>query len=127
MDRILKAIKKLQLRVGVLKDSNDIAKWNNKELDILLAHPASAAYGLNLQEGGNHIVWFGLNWSLELYSQANARLYRQGQKNIVFIHNLVIDKCRDIDVIDAIENKNNNQNALLESLKARIKKIKGGT
>lgn len=127
MERILRAIKKLQLRVGVLKDSNDIAKWNNKELDILLAHPASAAYGLNLQDGGNHIVWFGLNWSLELYSQANARLYRQGQKNIVFIHNLVIDKCRDIDVIDAIENKNNNQNALLESLKARIKKIKGGT
>ena len=110
--------------MGILKDSNDIAKWNNKELDILLAHPASAAYGLNLQDGGNHIVWFGLNWSLELYSQANARLYRQGQKNTVFIHNLVVDNCRDIDVIDAIENKNNNQNALLESLKARIKKIK---
>ena len=124
LERIQKAVKKLHLRTGILKDSSDIEKWNNKELDILLAHPASAAYGLNLQEGGSHIVWFGLNYSLELYQQANARLYRQGQKNTVFIHNLVVDKCRDIDVIDALENKNSNQNALLESLKARIKKIK---
>lgn len=127
LERIQKTLKKLKLRVGILKDSADIAKWNNRELDILLAHPASAAYGLNLQDGGNHIVWFGLNWSLELYSQANARLYRQGQKNTVFIHNLVIDGCRDVDVLHALEDKNYNQNALLESLKARIKKIKGGT
>lgn len=105
LERIQKALKKLKMRVGVLKNSSDIAKWNNKELDILLAHPASAAYGLNLQDGGNHIVWFGLNWSLELYQQANARLFRQGQKNTVFIHNLVIDECRDIDVIDALERK----------------------
>ncbi len=125
LERIKSSLKKLQLKVGILKDSNDIAKWNNKELDILLAHPASAAYGLNLQDGGNHIVWFGLNWSLELYSQANARLYRQGQKNTVFIHNLIVDNCRDVDVIKALEDKNCNQNALLESLKARIKKIRG--
>lgn len=127
LERIQKVVKKLKLRVGILKDSADIAKWNSRELDILLAHPASAAYGLNLQDGGNHIVWFGLNWSLELYSQANARLYRQGQKNTVFIHNLVIDGCRDVDVLHALEDKNYNQNALLESLKVRIKKIKGGT
>lgn len=82
--------------------------------------------GLNLQDGGNHIVWFGLNWSLELYQQANARLYRQGQKQTVFIHNLAIDGCRDIDVIEALEGKNANQDALLESLKARIRKIKEG-
>lgn len=125
LERIKSSLKKLQLKVVILKDSNDIAKWNNKELDILLAHPASAAYGLNLQDGGNHIVWFGLNWSLELYSQANARLYRQGQKNTVFIHNLIVDNCRDVDVIKALEDKNCNQNALLESLKARIKKIRG--
>lgn len=124
LERIEKELKKLKLRYGILKDSEDIAKWNNKELDILLAHPASAAYGLNLQDGGSHIVWFGLNYSLELYQQANARLYRQGQKNTVFIHNLVIDGCRDIDVLDALENKNNNQEALLASLKARIKKVK---
>lgn len=124
LERIQKALKKLKLRVGILKDSQDIAKWNNRELDILLTHPASAAYGLNLQDGGSHIVWFGLNYSLELYQQANARLYRQGQKDTVFIHNLIIDGCRDIDVISALENKNSNQEALLESLKARIKKVK---
>lgn len=124
LERIQRALKSLKLRIGILKDSNDIAKWNKKELDILLAHPASAAYGLNLQDGGNHIVWFGLNWSLELYQQANARLYRQGQTQTVFIHNLVVDGCRDVDVIDALESKKDGQAALLESLKARIKKIK---
>lgn len=124
LERIKKAFTKLKLKVGVLKDSNDIAKWNNHELDILLAHPASAAYGLNLQDGGHHIVWFGLNWSLELYQQANARLFRQGQKETVFIHNLITDGCRDIDVIDALEGKNVSQEALLESLKARIKQVK---
>lgn len=124
LERIQRALTKLKLRVGVLKNSNDIAKWNNKELDILLAHPASAAYGLNLQDGGNHVVWFGLNWSLELYQQANARLYRQGQKNTVFIHNLVIDGCRDVDVMQALQDKNNGQEALLASLKARIKRVK---
>ena len=124
LERIQRALKSLKLRIGILKDSQDIAKWNNKELDILLAHPASAAYGLNLQDGGNHIVWFGLNWSLELYQQANARLYRQGQTQTVFIHNLVIDGCRDLDVIEALESKRDGQEALLNSLKARIKKIK---
>lgn len=124
LERIQKAVKKLKLRVGVLKDKEDIAKWNNRELDILLAHPASAAYGLNLQDGGNHIVWFGLNWSLELYQQANARLYRQGQKENVIVHILVADGCRDIDVIQALEDKNKGQEMLLNSLKARIKKVK---
>lgn len=107
-----------------MKDKEDIAKWNNRELDILLAHPASAAYGLNLQDGGNHIVWFGLNWSLELYQQANARLYRQGQEENVIVHILVADGCRDIDVIQALEDKNKGQEMLLNSLKARIKKVK---
>lgn len=124
LERIERELKKLKMRIGILKDSKDIERWNNGELDVLLAHPASAAYGLNLQDGGSHIVWFGLNYSLELYQQANARLYRQGQKNTVFIHNLIIDGCRDIDVLNALEDKNSNQEALLESLKARIKKIK---
>lgn len=124
LERIERELKKLKMRIGILKDSKDIERWNNGELDVFLAHPASAAYGLNLQDGGSHIVWFGLNYSLELYQQANARLYRQGQKNTVFIHNLIIDGCRDIDVLNALEDKNSNQEALLESLKARIKKIK---
>lgn len=122
--RIQQALKKYKLKVGELKDSNTITSWNNRELDILLAHPASAAYGLNLQEGGNHIIWFGLNWSLELYQQANARLYRQGQKERVFIHHLTVDGCQDEFVMDALENKNTTQESLLNALKAKIKALK---
>lgn len=124
LERIQKAVMKMKLRVGILKSAEDIAKWNSGELDILLAHPASAAYGLNLQDGGNHIIWFGLNWSLELYKQANARLYRQGQKQKVVVHLLVAADCRDEDVLEALEGKDLNQNKLLESLKARIKRVK---
>ena len=124
LDRILKLLKKLKLKVGLLKTSEDIAKWNNGELDILLAHPASAAYGLNLQEGGSHVIWFGLNWSLELYQQANARLYRQGQKETVFIHHIVVDTGMDLSVMKALEEKNSTQESLLNALKAKIKKIK---
>lgn len=126
LDRIEQVLKKMKLKVGILKDSNDIARWNNKELDILLAHPASAAYGLNLQDGGNHVIWFGLNWSLELYKQANARLYRQGQKETVVIHHLVAAECMDENVLSALEEKDVNQNKLLEILKARIKQVKEG-
>lgn len=125
LDRILKAFEKSNLRIGLLKTSEDIAKWNNGELDLLLAHPASAAYGLNLQEGGSHIIWFGLNWSLELYQQANARLYRQGQKEKVFIHHIVIDGGMDTDVMKALEEKSSTQESLLNALKAKIKKVKG--
>ena len=126
LDRLQKVLKSMKLRVGVLKSSEDIAKWNNKELDILLAHPASAAYGLNLQDGGNHIIWFGLNWSLELYKQANARLYRQGQKETVVVHHLVTANSVDENVLSALEEKDVNQNKLLEILKARIIQVKGG-
>ena len=95
-------------------------------MDVLLAHPASAAYGLNLQEGGNHVVWFGLNWSLELYSQANARLHRQGQSQKVIVHHLITQGSRDEDVIAALHDKEATQDRLIESLKARIDKVKGG-
>lgn len=122
--RIIKALTKMKLKIGELKTKEDITKWNNKELDVLLAHPASAAYGLNLQDGGGHIVWFGLNWSLELYQQANARLYRQGQKETVFIHHLVTANCMDETVITALEDKNVTQNKLLDALKARIREVK---
>lgn len=125
LDRLEKLLKSMKLRVGILKSSEDIAKWNNKELDILLAHPASAAYGLNLQDGGNHIIWFGLNWSLELYKQANARLFRQGQKETVVVHHLVTAGSVDENVLSALEEKDVNQNKLLEILKARIKQVKG--
>ena len=112
------------LQVRELKNNDDIADWNAGKIDILLAHPASTAYGLNLQDGGNVVVWFGLNWSLELYQQANARLYRQGQKLPVYIHHLVVAGSVDEDVMAALEQKDDCQNALLESLKARVERYR---
>ncbi len=123
--RIKKALEKSGLRVRELKTPVDETDWNNRQVDILLAHPASAAYGLNLQDGGNHVVWFGLNWSLELYQQANKRLHRQGQKQKVIIHHLSVSGGRDEDVVLALEDKGATQDRLIESLKARIEKVKG--
>lgn len=125
-DRIKALLAKDKLRVGDLKTPDDITRWDNKELDVLLAHPASAAYGLNLQAGGSHVVWFGLNWSLELYQQANARLHRQGQTEPVYIHHLVVDGGMDQTVMAALEAKADVQNTLLHALKAKISKYKGG-
>lgn len=125
LSRIQKALEKSGLRVRLLKTPQDQMDWNNKQIDILLAHPASAAYGLNLQAGGNHVVWFGLNWSLELYQQANKRLHRQGQAEKVIIHHLITKDTRDEDVLAALENKGNVQEELLNSLKVRIEKVKG--
>lgn len=122
LERIKKALAKSKLKVVELKTPEDEKEWNKGNIDILLAHPASAAYGLNLQDGGNHVVWFGLNWSLELYQQANKRLHRQGQKEKVIIHHLITKGTRDEDVMRAIENKGNIQEELLQSLKARIEK-----
>lgn len=126
-DRLMTLCAKLKLRARLLKTPEDAAAWNRRELDILLAHPASAAYGLNLQQGGNHVIWFGLNWSLELFQQANKRLHRQGQTAAVIVHELAVTESRDMDVIAALEDKDATQNALIESLKVRIRKIKEGT
>lgn len=126
LSRIQEALAKSGLRVRLLKSPEDQKDWNEHKIDILLAHPASAAYGLNLQEGGNHVVWFGLNWSLELYQQANKRLHRQGQKEKVIIHHLITKGTRDEDVMVALENKGNVQEELLQSLKVRIEKVKRG-
>lgn len=124
-DRILKATEKSGLRVRVYKSSQDADDWNAHKIDLLLAHPASTAYGLNLQDGGNHIIWFGLNWSLELYQQANKRLHRQGQKNRVFIHNLIVQGSMDEDVMAALQGKSTTQDSLLKALRVRIEKAKG--
>lgn len=123
-DRILKATAKSGLRVRVYQGPQDADDWNNHKIDLLLAHPASTAYGLNLQDGGNHIIWFGLNWSLELYQQANKRLHRQGQKNRVFVHNLVVQGSMDEDVLDALQGKSTTQESLLRALRVRIEKAK---
>lgn len=123
--RIKKALVNTGLRVRELKTPKDEENWNNRQIDILLAHPASCAYGLNLQQGGHHIIWFGLNWSLELYQQANKRLHRQGQAEPVFIHHLAVEGGVDEDVIAALEDKSGTQDKLMNALKARIAVVKG--
>ncbi|MBP0976478.1 MAG: DEAD/DEAH box helicase, partial [Oscillospiraceae bacterium] len=95
---------------------------NNGEIPILFCHPASAGHGLNLQEGGHIIVWFGLPWSLELYQQTNARLWRQGQQSeTVVIHHLVSVGTIDEDIMKVLENKDKTQAAMMRAVKARIK------
>jgi SNF2 family DNA or RNA helicase len=121
--RIKKALSGSGLRVRELKSPQDEDDWNTRKIDILLAHPASCAYGLNLQAGGNHVIWFGLNWSLELYQQANKRLHRQGQAEKVILHHLVVEGGVDEDVVAALESKGATQDRLMEALKARIAKI----
>lgn len=120
LDRLKDHLKSLKPRM--LDNAKDIADWNNGKIPVLLAHPASAGHGLNLQAGGNIIAWFGLTWSLELYQQANARLDRQGQKESVIVHHLVAEGTVDEDVMTALSGKATGQNALLESIKARIRK-----
>lgn len=103
-----------------LDSEEDIIEWNMGEIPLLLAQPAGAGHGLNLQAGGNIIVWFGLTWSLELYQQANARLFRQGQKENVIIHHLICPGTVDEDVMAALEGKADVQNAVLDAVKARV-------
>lgn len=121
-DRILEYLKKYEPRE--LKTNKDIEDWNNGKVQVMLAHPASAGHGLNLQAGGNIIVWFGQTWSLELYQQFNARLYRQGQQKGVVINHLIMKGTHDEDVISALKAKNRKQNALMDSIKAKINKYK---
>ena len=125
--RILKALEKLGLAVRELKTTQDEDDWNAGKIQVLLPHPASSAYGLNLQQGGNHVIWFGLTWNYELYTQANKRLHRQGQKEKVIIHHLVCSGTRDTDVMQALQRKDDVQSWVMESLKARIRKIREGT
>lgn len=114
-DRIRKWI-----QVGEINTSEDIERWNKGEMKVALCHPASAGHGLNLQEGGSTIVWFGVTWSLELYQQANARLWRQGQKQTVVIHHILTKDTIDERVMKALDEKDTSQNALIEAVKARI-------
>lgn len=103
----------------ILNGPEDIRDWNDGKVRVLLAHPASVGYGLNLQEGGHTIVWYGLTWSLELYQQANARLYRQGQEKPVIIHHLIAEGTVDEQAMAALQAKDTSQAALLAALKER--------
>ena len=107
-----------------LKTKTDVEDWNGGRIPILVCHPASAGHGLNLQQGGNIVLWYGIPWSLELYQQANARLYRQGQERPVYIYHILTKGTHDEDVLKALKHKNTTQEALLKALKARIKKWK---
>lgn len=109
-----------------LCDTEDVKRWNQGEIPMLLAHPASAGHGLNLQAGGNIIVWYGLPWSLELYQQANARLYRQGQTETVYIYHIITKDTHDEDILPTLKSKDATQEDLLRHLKARIEKWKQG-
>lgn len=126
-DRILAALEKSPLNVRVYKSSQEEDDWNAGKIDLLLAQPASCGYGLNLQDGGHHIIWFGLTWALEEYQQANKRLHRQGQLYPVIVHRLVTQGGTDEDVIRSLECKDGAQEDLLSALKVRIEKAKGGT
>lgn len=123
-DRIVSALGNSGLKVRVYNGPEDERAWNAGEVDIMLAHPMSCGYGLNLQAGGHHAVWFGYpNWALELYQQANKRLHRQGQQHPVICHHLVVQGGMDEAVVAALHDKGDAQAALMDALKARIKKF----
>jgi SNF2 family DNA or RNA helicase len=112
-----------RFEVEVLSTSDSIKRWNDGEIPIAVIHPASAGHGLNLQAGGSTLVWFGLTWSLELYQQTNARLWRQGQKETVVIHHLISKGTIDERVMKALNDKNNTQSALIDAVKATLKEV----
>ena len=114
-----------ELHPRILDNSRDIEEWNDGRIRLLLAHPASVGHGLNIQAGGHIIVWYGLTWSLELYQQANARLYRQGQRHAVIIHHLITRGSIDEDVMKVLAGKGDMQAALMEAINERRKQSGG--
>lgn len=114
---------KARFDVREIKTSQDIEDWNNGKIPVAIIHPASAGHGLNLQEGGSTLIWFGLTWSLELYQQTNARLYRQGQKETVYIHHIICKGTIDEDVMRALKRKEVTQNALINAVKANLEEV----
>ncbi|MFH6636529.1 DEAD/DEAH box helicase [Streptococcus suis] len=119
--RIIDRLEKLKVKSRVLKTEEDIREWNKGNVPVGLLHPAGAGHGLNLQKGGHHLVWFGLTWSLELYQQTNARLWRQGQEaETVVIQHIVIEGTIDEEILKALENKDAQQERLIEAVKAQV-------
>ena len=123
--RIQARLDKEDYKYAVYSSAKDAEAWNSGEISILIAHPASAGYGLNLQYGGHHIIWFGLTWALEQYEQANARLYRQGQEVPVIVHRLVVKGGMDEQVTAALDRKKDVQSGMLDALRARLEAIRG--
>lgn len=106
--------------VRQIQSSKDIEDWNDGKIPIAVIHPASAGHGLNLQSGGSTLIWFGLTWSLELYQQTNARLYRQGQRDTVIVHHIITKNTIDEDVLLALTKKEKTQDALIDAVKANL-------
>ena len=120
LERISKRLHSLHIPFAKLDTEESIRRWNRGELPVALIHPASAGHGLNLQDGGSTFVWYGLTWSLELYQQANARLWRQDQKNTVVILHIITRGTIDEKIIQALSYKDSTQQALIEAVKANI-------
>ena len=119
-ERIMNFLKMSSHTPVELKSSDDISSWNAGLIPVALIHPASAGHGLNLQSGGHILIWFGLTWSLELYQQTNARLWRQGQRDVVTIHHIITKDTIDEDVLAALESKEMTQDRLIAAVKAQI-------
>lgn len=111
---------KSRFKVREIKQDRDIKDWNAGKIEVAVIHPASAGHGLNLQSGGSTMIYFGLTWSLELYEQTNARLWRQGQKEIVVIHHIITKGTIDESVMSALKSKEKTQDALINAVKAEI-------
>ena len=120
LERIEERLRKLHIPFSTLDDSASIERWNRGELPVALIHPASAGHGLNLQAGGSTLVWFGLTWSLELYQQTNARLWRQGQQRTVVIHHITAEGTIDERIMSALRKKEKTQTALIEAVRANL-------
>ena len=121
LERITKKLDELKVEYARISSDGSIRMWNEGKFQVGLIHPASAGHGLNLQAGGNHIVWFGLTWSLELLEQTNARLWRQGQRaETVVVQYLVTAGTIDERILDAISKKEKDQNALIDAVKAQL-------
>ena len=111
-----------RFKVREIKTSKDIADWNDGKIPVAVIHPASAGHGLNLQAGGSTLIWFGLTWSLELYQQTNARLWRQGQKSAtVVIHHIIAEDTIDELILKALHKKEKSQNALIDAVRVMLK------
>ena len=119
-ERIINHLSKLKIKVRDIKSSTDIKDWNAGNIPVALIHPASAGHGLNIQQGGHILIWFGLTWSLELYQQTNARLWRQGQTDVVTIHHIITKNTVDEDVMAALEQKDMTQEKLISAVKAQL-------
>ena len=120
-DRIAERLHKRHIPFSTMDSSDSIARWNRGEIPVALIHPASAGHGLNIQAGGSTIIWFGLTWSLELYQQVNARLWRQGQKSdTVVIHHIITQGTIDERMMKALHQKDISQSALIEAVKAEL-------